>query len=161
MNLATQRVNYDKAQLTEETIDSDPFKQFNLWFNEAIEANMIEPNAMTICTCTKDGFPSARCVLLKSVDDRGFTFYTNYESRKGKNLEENPAASLLFWWDKLQRQIRVEGRVEKTSTEESDAYFKVRPRGSQLSAWVSHQSSVIEGGRKVLEDKLQEYEKKI
>ncbi|MGL5805670.1 MAG: pyridoxamine 5'-phosphate oxidase [Xenococcaceae cyanobacterium] len=150
MNIADLRQNYTRAGLTEAEAAADPFQQFHTWFQQTLEAQLLEPNAMTLATTTADGKPTARMVLLKDFDARGFVFYTNYESLKGQQLNENPFAALVFWWAELERQIRIEGQVEKISNPESDAYFHSRPIGSQLGAWVSHQSQVIDS-REVLE----------
>jgi pyridoxamine 5'-phosphate oxidase len=136
---------------------TDPFEQFDRWFKEAAESGAILPEAMSLSTTTVDGHPSSRMVLLKEVDRRGFVFYTNYESRKSEDLAANPFAALLFWWGALERQVRIEGAVEPVNEEESDAYFRTRPRGSQLGAWASEQSSVITS-REVLEKRLAELE---
>jgi pyridoxamine 5'-phosphate oxidase len=159
MSLADLRKDYSLSGLLEKDLARDPFRQFDKWFQEAEAAKLIEPNAMTLATCTKDGRPSARTVLLKGVDGRGFVFYTNYESRKGRELAENARASLLLPWIALERQVIVEGTVSKISREESDAYFHSRPRASQLGAWVSQQSAIITG-RAVLEDAMKLLEKK-
>ena len=128
----------------------DPIAQFRIWFEAALEAGVPEPNAMHVSTVTADGRPDGRIVLIKDVSDAGFVFYTNYESRKGRDLTERPFAALTFFYPELERQIRIEGRVEKVSADESDAYFNSRPRGSQIGAWVSNQSRVVES-RVVLE----------
>ncbi len=143
------------AFLDEATVDRDPIKQFRLWFDAAIASGSRLPESMTLATATKDGRPSARVVLLKQVDEAGFVFYTNYRSAKAKELDENPQAALVFYWVGLDRQIRVDGRVEPISATESDEYFNTRPRESQLGALASPQSEVIES-RKVLEDRLRE-----
>ncbi|GAB3886606.1 pyridoxamine 5'-phosphate oxidase [Spirosoma agri] len=135
----------------------DPIAQFRVWFDAALQANIPEPNAMYVSTVTADGRPDGRIVLLKDVSEAGFVFYTNYESRKGQELISHPFATLTFFYQALERQIRIEGRVEKVSAQESDAYFGSRPRGSQIGAWVSHQSSVIES-RDVLENRQNEIE---
>ncbi|UFH54365.1 pyridoxamine 5'-phosphate oxidase [Spirosoma sp. KNUC1025] len=135
----------------------DPIAQFRRWFDSALDARVPEPNAMHVSTVTSDGRPDGRIVLLKDVSEAGFTFYTNYESRKGSELIERPFAALTFFYPELERQIRIEGSVEKVSPEESDAYFSSRPRGSQIGAWVSHQSTVIDS-RSVLEIRQQELE---
>ena len=153
--LANLRKDYTLQTLNETNIDANPFKQFQIWFNDALSANLLEPNAMTLATATKDGKPSARTVLLKGFGERGFVFYTNYESRKGQELAENPWAALAFLWKEIQRQVRIEGHVEKCSQEESDIYFRSRPLGSQLGAYVSQQSQVI-SSREVLESRLAE-----
>ena len=158
-SIADLRQNYTLAGLAEADVDSNPIKQFNLWFQQALDADLIEPNAMTLATATPEGKPSARIVLLKGVSDRGFVFYTNYESQKGQQLIANPYAALVFLWDKLERQIRIEGRVEKLSTAESEAYFHSRPKASQIGAWTSDQSRVIPN-REVLEQKQAELQAK-
>ncbi len=159
MSLADLRKDYSMSGLLEKDLARDPFRQFDKWFQEAEAAKLVEPNAMTLATATKDGRPSARTVLLKGVDGRGFVFYTNYESRKGRDLAENPRASLLLPWIGLERQVIIEGPLAKLSREESAAYFHSRPRASQLGAWVSQQSSIITG-RSVLEDAMKALEKK-
>ena len=155
--VADLRQNYTFANLLENEIDSNPFKQFASWFQEALNADLIEPNAMTLATASPNGKPSARIVLLKGYDERGFVFYTNYESNKSKQLIANPQAALVFFWDKLERQIRIEGQVVKISAAESDNYFYSRPIGSQIGAWVSNQSQIIEN-RQILENRQQELE---
>ncbi len=142
---ADLRKEYMRRGLSESELDPDPIRQFQRWFDEASGAGLIEPNAMTLATATRDGRPSARMVLLKGFDARGFVFYSNYESRKGGELEQNPQAALVFFWVELERQVRVEGRVERATAQESDAYFASRPLGSQIGAWVSDQSRVIAG----------------
>ena len=149
------RREYTRAALAEADVDADPVVQFGRWFEQAQEAGLLEPTAMTLATATPDGRPSARMVLLRGFDERGFCFYTNYQSRKGEELAANPRASLVFWWDKLERQVRIEGTVERTSRAESEAYFASRPPGSQLSAAVSPQSRVI-GDRAALERRVAE-----
>ena len=141
--------------LDEKRIDTDPIKQFQQWFDEAIAANLPMPDAMSLATVTPDGRPTARMVLLKQVDADGFVFFTNYQSSKAKQLEINPYAALVFYWTQLDRQVRVEGKVSKTSAEESAAYFKTRPRESQIGAWASPQSEVI-SAREVLEQRAHE-----
>ncbi len=142
--------------LDEDGVDADPIVQFGRWFDDARAAGLIEPEAMTLATTGPGGRPSARMVLLKGFDRRGFVFYTNYSSRKSRELAANPAAALVFWWPPpLQRQVRIEGLVERVSREESEAYFRSRPFGSQLGAWSSNQSEVIPG-RDVLEKRLEE-----
>jgi pyridoxamine 5'-phosphate oxidase len=155
MSIAHLRKDYTLHGLSESDVDVDPLRQFQVWFHAALAANLLEPNAMTLATATKDGKPSARTVLLKGFDERGFVFYTNYESRKGHELAENPQAALVFRWAELERQVRIEGLVEKCSAVESDAYFHSRPVGSQLGACVSQQSQVIDS-REVLESRLEE-----
>ena len=151
-SIADLRQNYTLAGLEKADVDAEPIKQFDLWFGQALEADLIEPNAMTLATATPDGKPTARIVLLKGVSDRGFVFYTNYESQKGQQLIANPHAALVFLWQKLERQVRIEGKVEKLSSEESAEYFHSRPKASQLGAWTSDQSRVIPN-REVLEKK--------
>jgi pyridoxamine 5'-phosphate oxidase len=145
----------DGRQLREADVDPDPFGQFRAWFEQACAANLLRPDAMTLATTTADGRPSARMVLLRGCDERGFAFFTNYDSRKAEELDANPQAALVFYWPEFDRQVRVEGPVERLSAAESDAYFRGRPRGSQLSAWASPQSRVIEG-RDVLERRVEE-----
>ena len=159
MSLAELRKDYSLAGLTEKDLAKDPFRQFEKWFEEAQAAKVIEPNAMTLSTVDSRGHPSARIVLLKAIDGRGFVFFSNYESRKGRELAGNPRASLLFPWIALERQVIIEGPVTRVSREESETYFHSRPRASQLSAWVSQQSAIIPG-RAVLEDSLKVLEKK-
>jgi pyridoxamine 5'-phosphate oxidase len=129
--------------LTEGELDPDPVRQFHRWIEEATLSEVAEPNAMALATATPEGRPSARIVLLRGYDERGFAFFTNYESRKGRELDANPHAGLVFHWHDLERQVRVEGRVERVSVEESDTYFQSRPAGSRLGAWASRQSEVL------------------
>jgi pyridoxamine 5'-phosphate oxidase len=143
------------TELRKRDLDPDPIKQFARWYDRALASELILPNAMTLATATSDGRVSARMVLLKDYDDRGFTFYTNYESQKGRELEENPNTALVFYWSKLDRQVRITGRSRRVSREESEAYFRTRPFDSQLSAWVSKQSRMIEN-REALEAKMRE-----
>ncbi|MBW8780793.1 MAG: pyridoxamine 5'-phosphate oxidase [Verrucomicrobia bacterium] len=159
MSLADLRKDYSLAGLLEKDLARDPFRQFEKWFQEAQAAKLVEPNAMTLSTATRDGRPSARTVLLKGLDGRGFVFYSNYDSRKGRELSENARASLLFPWVALERQVVVEGAVTRLPREESEAYFHARPRASQLGAWVSQQSSIITD-RTVLEETMKALEKK-
>ncbi|MCA8179768.1 pyridoxamine 5'-phosphate oxidase [Burkholderia vietnamiensis] len=142
--LADLRINYSRASLDEADAAPDPFVQFDRWFKEALAAKLPEPNTMTVATVGDDGRPSARILLIKAVDERGFVFFTNYESRKGHDLAANPHAALLFYWIELERQVRIEGRIEKTSADESDRYFASRPLGSRIGAWASEQSTVID-----------------
>jgi pyridoxamine 5'-phosphate oxidase len=144
------RRQYIKSSLTASKTNKDPFKQFTKWFSEVIKARFLEPNAMTLATAAPDGKPSARIILLKGLDEKGFIFYTNYKSRKGKELEKNPYASILFYWDKLERQVRIDGKVEKVTFEESNAYFQTRPYKSRLGAWASNQSSVVESRSEIV-----------
>ena len=136
-------------------VDRNPFRQFDAWFAQAVDAKLPEPNTMTLATVDSRGRPSARIVLIKGVDERGFMFFTNYESRKGRELADNPHASLLFYWIELERQVRIEGNVVKASPSESDQYFESRPLGSRIGAWASEQSQVIES-RAVLEARERE-----
>lgn len=145
MNLAELRREYARAELDERSIDRDPLKQLARWLDEAAQAEVQEPSAMTLATATPDGRPSARIVLLKGADQRGLTFFTDYRSRKGEELRLNPAVALVFWWGELERQVRVSGNAAPISEAESESYFLSRPSGSQLSAWASHQSQVVPG----------------
>lgn len=149
MGMSELRRQYGAAGLDRADLDDDPVVQFGRWFEQARAADMIEPNAMTLATASPAGRPSARMVLLKGFDAGGFVFFTNYDSRKGAELAANPLAALVFWWPPLERQVRVEGRVERTSREESGAYWRSRPFGSRLAASASDQSEVI-AGRDVL-----------
>ncbi|HEX7683328.1 MAG TPA: pyridoxamine 5'-phosphate oxidase [Trinickia sp.] len=142
--LAELRKDYARDSLDETSVDADPIRQFEAWFKQALDARLPEPNTMTLATVDARGYPSARIVLIKGVDERGFVFFTNYESRKGLDLAANPHASLLFYWIELERQVRVEGTVVKTSAEESDLYFHSRPLGSRIGAWASEQSRPLE-----------------
>lgn len=138
--IADLREDYTLRNLTESEVSPNPFQQFRTWFDEATQAKILEPNAMTLATASPDGVPSARIVLLKGLDERGFVFYTNYESHKGQELSQNPHAALVFWWGALERQVRVAGTIDRVSDAESEAYFHSRPEGSQLGAWASNQS---------------------
>jgi pyridoxamine 5'-phosphate oxidase len=151
------REDYRAATLSEKDVSKNPVKQFEKWFKQALDSKMHEPNAMTLATATTDGRPSARIVLLKDFNDNGFIFYTNYLSRKGKELGKNPLASLLFFWPEMERQVRIEGTVEKLSRETSERYFLTRPKGSQIGAVVSPQSQEIDS-REQLEKKWAELE---
>ena len=153
MELAHLRENYIKGGLAERDLHKNPFEQFRIWFEQAQSAKITEPNAMTLATATLDGIPSARIVLLKHFDEQGFVFFTNYESQKADELEENPNVALIFYWAELERQVRITGTVDKTSREEAETYFAKRPRASQLGAWASEQSTVVPG-RQVLEEQL-------
>lgn len=148
--VADLRKDYGQASLNEHEVMDDPMLQFTQWFEQALKAEVNEPNAMSVATVAANGRPSSRIVLVKQFDERGFTWYTNYDSRKGQELEDNQYAALLFFWSELERQVRIEGRVERTSTEESDRYFRSRPLKSRLSAIASHQSAPI-GSRAELE----------
>ena len=142
--LADLRKDYARGSLDETSVDANPIRQFEAWFAQAQDARLPEPNTMTLATVDARGYPSARIVLIKGLDERGFVFFTNYESRKGQDLAANPHACLLFYWIELERQVRIEGTVVKTSAEESDAYFHSRPLGSRIGAWASDQSRQIE-----------------
>jgi pyridoxamine 5'-phosphate oxidase len=155
--IAHLRKDYTLNGLRKQDVLKNPVDQFKRWFSEAIATEVIEPNAMFLSTISTDGFPKGRIVLLKDVDDNGFTFFTNYNSHKGSDLASHPLAALTFWWAELERQVRIVGKVEKVSEAESEAYFAIRPRGSQLGAWVSEQGDVIEN-RDVLTDKLTQFE---
>lgn len=155
-DVAALRQSYTRNELLEENVLENPIKQFGKWFTEALNAKILEPNAMTLSTVS-DGKPHGRVVLLKGFDENGFSFYTNYRSNKGNEVAETPFASLTFFWGELERQVRIEGSIEKVSGAESDEYFHSRPRGSQIGAWVSNQSSVI-AGREVIEQRLAELE---
>jgi pyridoxamine 5'-phosphate oxidase len=152
------RQDYRAASLSEKDIKQDPFTQFDSWFNQARASEMHEPNAMNLATATTDGRPSSRIVLLKGYNAEGFIFYTNYLSRKGKEIAKNPLGAITFWWGPLERQIRIEGTIEKISKYDSEAYFLSRPKGSQIGAVVSPQSQEIEG-REGLEEKWKQLEK--
>lgn len=143
MSLADLRQEYVRESLDEREVDRDPIRQFTKWFAQAQNAGLLEPNAMALATSTPDGHPSVRMVLLKAADENGFVFFTDYRSRKGDELTANPNAALCLWWDVLQRQVRIEGAVARVSVDESKAYFRTRPRGSQVGAWASFQSGVL------------------
>lgn len=151
--IARLRKEYVRSGLTEAGADPDPVKQFGLWFDETLAADLHEPNAMILATATPGGRPSARVVLLKGFDERGFVFYTNYEGRKGREIEANPYCALVFYWGELERQVRVEGLATRVPEEESDAYYESRPRGSRIGAWASEQSRPVES-REVLEERV-------
>lgn len=157
VSVAELRKEYQAHGLREEDVLDDPIAQFKAWFAEALEAEVSEPNAMTLATASADGKPSARIVLLKGIEHRGFVFYTNYESRKGQELAENPYASMVFWWQALERQVRIEGTVHRIDADTSEAYFQSRPRGSQLGAWASAQSRPVDS-REALRDTLKAVE---
>jgi len=156
-SIAELRKEYTLAGLEEKDLDPNPMKQFAKWLDEAVEAKLPEPTAMTLATATREGKPSARIVLLKRFDNSGFVFFTNYESRKGKELTENPTAALVFHWIELERQVRIAGSVSRVLREESGAYFHTRPAGSQISAWASRQSEVIPS-RSILERNAERFE---
>ncbi len=151
--LKDMRESYEKGSLTKDTMHPQPLEQFTQWLEEAKSNNILEANAFILSTASIDGVPSSRTVLLKEIDE-GLVFYTNYKSDKAKNLMANPKASFLFLWKEMERQVRISGRIEMVSREQSEAYFQVRPRKSQLGAWASNQSSVI-NSRKVLEDQME------
>jgi pyridoxamine 5'-phosphate oxidase len=155
--VADLRRDYSHATLSEQDVDADPIKQFALWFHQAVETKVPEPNAMGLATVSSDHKPSLRIVLLKDFDERGFTFYTNYESRKGEQLLQNPHAALTFHWHDLERQIRIEGRVERVAAEESDAYYGIRPVKSRIGAHASAQSRPI-ASREALEQQFHDAE---
>jgi pyridoxamine 5'-phosphate oxidase len=157
MSIADIRREYARARLDETDVSHDPFVEFARWFAQAQEAQVPEPTAMTLATSSADGHPSARVVLLKGFDQRGFVFFTDFRSRKGMELEANPRAALVFWWGELERQVRITGGVALASHEESERYFKTRPLGSRLGAWASHQSRVIPS-RATLEGDVKEVE---
>ena len=154
-DLSHHRRSYEKDELTEETISTNPYAQFATWFEDAGKSGVVEPNAMTLATATSTGKPSIRTVLLKSFSEDGFVFYSNYHSRKGMELDQNNQAALLFYWDVMERQVRIEGTVEKVDVKTSEEYFAVRPYESRLSAIVSEQSKEIPS-REFLEAKMQE-----
>ena len=157
-DIATIRKEYSKASLNEATISKNPIQQFDIWFKEAVTAKIPEPNAMNLAT-VNGGRPASRTVLLKGVENEKFVFYTNYQSRKGKELEENPACALTFFWPELERQVRIEGVASRVDAKRSDEYFQIRPRGSQVGSWASPQSSVIKG-RSILEERAKQIEEK-
>ncbi|MEM8900712.1 MAG: pyridoxamine 5'-phosphate oxidase [Bacteroidota bacterium] len=156
--IADIRKDYTLHELSESEVASDPITQFTGWFQEAVDAKVNEPNAMSLGTAV-DGQPSVRIVLLKGIDEKGFRFYTNYQSAKGEQLKQNPKAALTFFWPELERQVRIEGIAEKLPEEASDIYYNSRPKGSRVGAWSSPQSQVIPG-REVLEERVEEYTQK-
>ena len=158
-NIAEIRIEYSKAELDLSTVDKDPLQQFHKWFHEALLSKVIEPNAMHLATINSDGKPSARIVLLKGLDDGKFQFYTNYQSQKGKELDSNPSCALTFFWPELERQVRIEGAASRVTSKQSDDYFQTRPRGSQLGAWSSPQSTIIKD-RNILEERMKQMEQK-
>ena len=155
MSISDIRREYAHARLDESNVSADPVAEFDRWFSQALDAQVLEPNAMSLATSTPKGIPSVRMVLLKGYDGRGFVFFTDYRSRKGSELDSNPHAALAFYWGELERQVRITGSVERTSQEESEQYYRSRPLGSRLGAWVSHQSRVIPS-RALLETGLEE-----
>ncbi|MDQ2720402.1 MAG: pyridoxamine 5'-phosphate oxidase [Bacteroidota bacterium] len=155
-SIADIRKVYQLKSLLEKDVDANPIKQFENWWQQAIESRIEEPNAMTLSTSTTSGKPSARIVLLKEIKEDGFVFFTNYQSRKGNEIKENPFVALLFFWKEMERQIRIEGKIKKISDEESDKYFFKRPVESQIGAWSSPQSKVIEN-RELLQENVEKY----
>lgn len=153
VDIASIRRDYQLKSFDQKDAHKNPFEQFKIWFNDAVQSKIDEVNAFTLATCSNDGKPSARIVLLKDATDIGFTFFTNYKSKKGVEISENPNAAICFFWKELERQIRIEGKIVKSSETESEAYFKSRPIGSQLGAWASPQSSKI-SDRTILENNL-------
>jgi pyridoxamine 5'-phosphate oxidase len=157
MSISDLRREYTLNGLHERDLDPNPFKQFGRWFEQSLSAELLDANAMTVATSSREGKPSARVMLLKDFDEKGFVFFTNYESRKGRELDENPYAAMVFFWAELERQVRITGRVSRIPREESEEYFHSRPTGSQLGAWASHQSEVI-GAPELLENRIKELE---
>ena len=154
MHIADIRKDYRLQTLDETGVAADPIQQFGIWWQEALQSEIVEVNAMTLATANEQGVPSARIVLLKGYDERGFVFFSNYESKKAGDLQVNPMASLVFFWKELERQVRISGRVEKVTELESDQYFQSRPEGSRIGAWASPQSTVI-SSRQVIEEKVE------
>ena len=157
MDLSAIRRDYEAGALHRRDLDPDPIKQFERWLSDAIAAQQVEPTAMTLATATRDGRPSARVVLLKHVDAAGFVFFTNYQSQKGREIDANPRVELCFFWDKLERTVRVHGGATRTTREESEAYFRQRPKRSQIGAVASNQSEAV-AHREVLEKRFAELE---
>jgi pyridoxamine 5'-phosphate oxidase len=157
LDIKNMREEYSRERLDEASVDPDPIRQFSHWFEEAVKAQLPEPNAMTLATVSAEGRPSARVVLLKEADARGFVFFTNYESRKGREIAVNPRVALVFLWKELERQVRIEGEASRIDLEESTRYFDTRPRGSRIGALASPQSEVI-AGREGLERRMAELE---
>jgi pyridoxamine 5'-phosphate oxidase len=158
-SVADLRREYARAQLDEASVSPEPITEFARWFEEAVKAEVQEPNAMTLASVGPDGAPSARMVLLKGFDEQGFVFFTDYRSQKGTELEQNPRAALVFYWSELERQIRITGTTARVGREESEAYFRTRPRDSRISAWVSQQSQVV-ASRRLLEERVPELERR-
>lgn len=158
LEIAALRQSYSRSELLESNVSANPIEQFKQWFNEALAAKVLEPNAMYFASVSNNR-PHGRIVLLKGFDEQGFVFYTNYLSNKGQEIAENGFASLTFFWGDLERQVRIEGEIVKVSAEESDEYYHSRPRGSQIGAWVSEQSKVI-SSREILQERLTFYEEK-
>ncbi|HCM77494.1 MAG TPA: pyridoxamine 5'-phosphate oxidase [Cytophagales bacterium] len=157
--LSEIRTDYSKASLDTTSVDQNPFTQFEKWFKEALESQVLEPNAMNLATLAEGGRPTSRIVLLKGIENQQFVFYTNYQSQKGRELEANPSCALNFFWPELERQVRIEGVVSRVSPEASDAYFQSRPRESQIGAWSSPQSTFIKD-RTILEERVKQMEEK-
>ncbi len=157
--LSDLRKEYSKASLDISSVSTDPIHQFGKWFDEALRAEVLEPNAMSLATASKDNRPSCRIVLLKGVEENKFQFYTNFQSHKGKELENNPVCALTFFWPELERQVRIEGTVTRIDDKKAEAYFQSRPLGSQISAWSSPQSSAIDS-RRILEERVGQMEKR-
>ena len=158
-HISDSRIDYSKSELDEKIIDKDPIAEFARWMKEVIDKKLPEPNVMVLSTVSEERKPSSRVLLLRGFDENGFVFFTNYHSKKGKDIDRNPNASMNFFWHDAEKQVRVEGVLEKISAEESDAYFKSRPRESQLGAWTSQQSESV-GSRAELEKKYKETEEK-
>ena len=158
-SISDMRRDYTLARLDEASVNPDPLIEFARWFEQAVKAEARDPNAMTLATANAKGVPSARIVLLKGFDERGFVFFTDYRSRKGTELAENPVAALVFYWPELERQVRITGSTTQTDREEAEVYFRSRPRGSRLGAWISHQSQVI-AGRHQLDGRVRELEQR-
>jgi pyridoxamine 5'-phosphate oxidase len=158
VDLEHMRKSYERTELHEEQVCSDPIDQLQRWLHDAVQAAVPEPNAMCLCTSAQ-GQPSARMVLLRRLDQSGLVFYTSYFSRKGRELQENPHAAIVFYWPPLERQVRVEGTVGALAEEESDAYFASRPRGHQIGAWASEQSEPVEN-RELLDQRMKDYEER-
>lgn len=158
-DIASLRNEYSKAALDTHAVSQDPINQFTKWFDEAVNAKVPEPNAMNLATVNENGRPASRIVLLKGIEDNKFVFYTNYQSRKGKELDTNPACALTFFWPELERQVRIEGVASRTDEKRAEKYFQSRPRGSQLGAWASPQSTMI-SDRSLLEERVKKLEEK-
>lgn len=153
-DLSNYREDYRRGELNESDVKADPFQQFEIWMQDAINNKGFEPNAMSVATATPDGKPSIRVVLLKELTNQGFVFFTNYNSRKGNEIAQNPHAAIVFDWHVMERQVRIEGRIEKISEHDSDTYFNSRPEGSKIGAWVSPQSKIVKGREEL--DQLQQ-----
>ncbi len=156
MDFSDQRLSYEKGQLNQQSIPASPFELLNVWMNEAIEAQVQEPYAMSLATCGEDNKPSVRIVLLREITDKGIVFYTNYESAKGQDIAENPNTEALFFWHKLERQIRISGSIAKIDADKSAAYFQKRPHDSQVGAWVSQPQSGEVANREVMEQTFEQ-----